>query len=194
MRHPVDRFYSNYVFDRAYGHSDSIRETLKDRDYVLNTSNYMLQIEKYLDHFPREQMCFLLLEDLERDAEQALRQLWSFLGVDAQSAATKEPVRANPRGRNYMARKANTTLRRFRAIPGVSIAKQIVPAGLRTRIRESAIQSLPDSRIGKWLSRRHTGKTEPLTSELRRELLGRLAASTEQLEAFLGRDLTAWKS
>lgn len=194
MRHPVDRFYSNYVFDRSYGFSDSIRETLADRHYVLETSNYMLQIERYLQHFSREQMLFLLLDDLEENPPQVLGQLFEFLGVETPPAAPPEHVQANPRGRNYMSRQCNTSLQRFRSMPGVSVLKRAVPTGLRSTLRNCLTQRLPDSHLGKWIASRHTAKIEPLTPDLRRELLDRMAEPTSQLEKFLGRDLSAWRS
>ena len=41
-----------------------------------------------------------------------------------------------------------------------------------------ACLTLPDTRFGQWMSKRHTTKTEPLTTELRTELLQRLAEPT----------------
>ncbi len=193
MRHPVERFYSNYVFDRSYGFSDSIRETLESRTYVLETSNYMLQIEKYLEFFSREQMLLLLLDDLKAAPKRVLSEVYEFLGVEGNHATESEPVQANPQGRNYMARQCNTNLEKIRKFPGVKILKQAVPSGMRGRIRDSVLQRLPDSRLGRWVSKRHTAKAEPLTDEIRQELLARLAEPTTKLEQFLGRDLSAWR-
>ena len=194
LRHPVDRFYSNYVFDRSYGHRDSIRETLRDRTYVLETSNYMLQIEKYLDHFPREQLLCLLLDDLRRNSQNLLNQVFDFLNVDRRGSNREEELHANPRGRNYMTRQCNTSLQRLRRLPGVQVVKRIVPATVRGRIRDCMTQQLPASRLGQWIARRHAAQAEPLSADLRRELLDRLAEPTSRLEEFLGRDLSAWRS
>ncbi len=194
MRHPVDRFYSNYVFDHSYGHHDSIRETLRNRTHVLETSNYMLQIEKYLQHFSREQMLFLLLDDLKQTPQQLLQELFDFLKIDNQGSAAPTHLQANPQGHNYVTRQCNTSLQRFRSLPGMQLMKQVVPSGLRSRLRESVMHQLPNSRIGKWIAHRQTAKSELLTPELRQELLDRLAEPTTQLEQFLGRDLSAWRS
>lgn len=193
MRHPVERFYSNYVFDRSYGHNEPIRETLTSRSYVLETSNYMLQIEKYLEHFSRDQMLFLLLDDLKENPERVLNELCDFLGVANESVSPAENLQANPRGRNYMAHRSNKSLQKLRSLPGVSMMKRVVPAGLRGRLRDRMFTQLPDSKMGKWIAKRHTERTEPLTSELRQDLLDRLAEPTARLEAFLGRDLSAWR-
>ncbi|MEM8946034.1 MAG: sulfotransferase domain-containing protein [Planctomycetota bacterium] len=193
MRHPVERFYSNYVFDRAYGHSDSIRETLRDRNYVLATSNYMLQIEKYLEHFSREQMLFLLLDDMHNSSRQVMSQVCDFLGVPNAADARENSIQANPRGQNYITRQCNTSLQRFRQLPGMQLVKRLIPGDLRGRIRDRMLNQLPNSRLGKWMSRRHVAQTEPLTADLRTELLDRLAEPTARLEQFLDRDLSAWR-
>ncbi len=193
MRHPVDRFYSNYVFDRSYGFSDTIRETLKSRTYVLETSNYMLQIEKYLEFFPREQMLLLLLDDLKEAPKRVVSEVFSFLGVRGEYSFDSEPVQANPQGRNYVARQCNTNLQKLRNVPGVNMLKRAVPPGMRGKMRDGLLQRLPDSRLGRWVSKRHTAKAEPLTDEIRKELLDRLAEPTAKLEQFLGRDLSAWR-
>lgn len=193
MRHPVERFYSNYVFDRSYGFRDSIRETLDSRTYVLETSNYMLQIEKYLEHFSREQMLFLLLEDLNESPASALGEVAAFLKVRGTPPASAESVRANPQGRNHVTRQCNTGLQKFRRLPGVQTLKRVVPKGIRGKVRDSVLQGLPDSRLGHWISRRHVANAEPLTAELRKELLDRMAEPTARLEQFLGRDLSAWR-
>lgn len=194
MRHPVERFYSNYVFDRSYGFRDSIRETLRDRGYVLETSNYMLQIDKYLEHFPREQMLLLLLDDLQDNPQSVYQQLLDFLGLKDSEVLGQDPLQANPRGRNYMVRQCNTRLQQFRSLPGFQSLKRVVPAGMRSQVREYVTGQLPDSRLGKWLSRRQTAQVEPLTDQLRQELLARLAEPTARLEQYLGRDLTAWRT
>lgn len=194
MRHPVDRFYSNYVFDRSYGFNDSIQETLDQRSYVLETSNYMLQIERYLEHFPREQMLFLLLEDLRDSPRMVLREMSDFLGIRDESEAVSAHLQANPQGRNYAVRQCNTNLQRLRKLPGIQIVKQFVPKSMRSRFTDGILHKLPDSRFGKWISMQHTAGIEVLTPELRTDILNRLAEPTARLEKFLGRDLSAWRA
>lgn len=192
MRHPVERFYSNYVYERAYGRTDTIRETLDNRPYVLETSNYMLQINRYLEYFPRDQMLPLLLDDLKRDPDAVISQLLEFLGVTSRCEVPAEPFQANPRGRNVTMRQCNASLQRFRSLPGVDTMKRAMPAKLRGRLRECVTQQLPDTRIARWMANLQTAKTEPLTPELRQEVLKCLAEPTNELSKFLGRDLTSW--
>ncbi len=139
-------------------------------------------------------MLFLLLDDLEQAPEKVLRQLLDFLGVKSNGNQTSEAVIANPRGRNFVARQCYSSLQHLRNVPGMSVLKQAVPAKIRSKIRDCVTHQLPDSRLGRWIAHRHTAQMEPLTSDMRRELLDRLAEPTGQLEQFLGRDLTAWRS
>lgn len=52
-----------------------------DRDY-LRLGEYGRILTDYLAHFPREQLCVLFTEDLERDPIRLSRQVYEFLGID----------------------------------------------------------------------------------------------------------------
>ncbi|MEO0532121.1 MAG: sulfotransferase, partial [Planctomycetota bacterium] len=104
MRHPVERFYSNYVFDRSFGFNEPIRATLVERPYVLETSRYIDQIRRYLEHFPAERLHCLLLDDLRSDLDATLRRLAAFLGIADFATADEANVRANERGEQHTKR------------------------------------------------------------------------------------------
>ncbi len=53
----------------------------KARIYV-DAGYYAEQLQNYYARFPREQIRVVFFEDLERDPEGMVRELWSFLGVD----------------------------------------------------------------------------------------------------------------
>jgi hypothetical protein len=202
MRHPVERFYSNYVFDRAFGHRETIRQTLAARPYVLETSKYIRQIERYLEFFPREQLHLVVLEDLgpaehlQDRARATIMGVLDFLGLsgdpDSELAAWRSG-RANERGRQHVARSCHGAVRTLRGLPGMSRAKRVVPQKMRQGFREYLTGRFPDSRLGRMIGSRRANQAEPLTAQLRGELLKRLEDSTCELEAFLGRDLSAWR-
>jgi hypothetical protein len=240
MRHPVARFYSNYVFERAYGLRDSIRETLVERPYVLATSDYMGQIRRLLEFFPREQLHLVILDDL-RPSPQApsaappttsshasgspqqglvevaesrniagsenrelqngpartIIDLWNFLGLTASgddAATLLAAGPANERGRQHVVRQCRGAIDALRSAPGVSAAKRLLPASWKATFRTCLLEKLPDSRLGRLWASRQADRAEPLTAEMRRELLARLDESTRELEQFLGRDLSHWRA
>lgn len=194
MRHPVERFYSNYVFDRSFGFREPIRETLIERSYVLETSRYIEQVRRYLDYFPREQLHCLLLDDLRSDLEATLSRLAEFLGIEGFSGANRAGgVRANERGEQHSKRLGNQLLSTARRTPGMRFAKQLLPKSARVVARRLVTETLPQSAVANWLKGRHLDQVEPLTDDLRGELHELLDPSTVELEAFLGRDLSHWR-
>ena len=88
MRHPVERAYSHYV--HAFTKEEYPREPF-DLSFeafsaayprCLDGSDYALQLGRYFEHFPREQVLLLFYEDLERDPGALCREVFEFLGVD----------------------------------------------------------------------------------------------------------------
>lgn len=193
MRHPVERFYSNYVFDRSFGHNEAIRDTLHQRPYVLETSRYLSQINRYLDFFPREQLHLIVLDDLRSDASAVLSRLAGFLGVAEFDAAPSEEVHANRRGDQHTVRQGNRLLSAARSAPGAKSLAALLPESARGAVRRIVSDVLPKNPVSQWMNRRRLGRIEPLTAELRAELHERLDPDTRALEEFLGRDLSGWR-
>lgn len=53
----------------------------RDPSYI-NCSRYALQVGRYLDRFPREQLLIIKSEDLRWRRAETLRRVHRFLGVD----------------------------------------------------------------------------------------------------------------
>ncbi|MCA9260902.1 MAG: sulfotransferase domain-containing protein, partial [Planctomycetales bacterium] len=202
MRHPVDRFYSNYVHDLAFGIRETIEETLRDRPWVLDTSNYIKQIRLFLEYFPREQLHLMILEDLRWDeslqspAPATIIELLNFLGLPgegAEEAARFAQSRMNERGNANVALRCQESLESARRIPGARALKAMLPAGWKASARQYWTETLPRTRIGSFFSRRYAQQAEPLTPRLRQLVLERLDEPTRELEELLGRNLEAWR-
>lgn len=102
LRNPVDRAYSLYrlmcsggfewlhPFERALQDEErrAHDEALKATDpryygYLYYRSGlYHAQVERYMKRFPREQIHFVLFDDLKKDPAGTFRNVCSFLGVD----------------------------------------------------------------------------------------------------------------
>ena len=84
MRNPVDRAYSYY---KHVNRNKPIQETFEQyiarTSEALDASHYMLQINQYLQYFPKESFLFLLLEYMERQPRVVLKQVCRFLGARA---------------------------------------------------------------------------------------------------------------
>lgn len=95
LRNPVDRAFSQYTFQRFLQTEpcETFEEALQAEDsrVMANASPFLLyrrvglygtQIPRYLDRFSREQMLFVLQDDLDRDPARVFHDIFDFIGVD----------------------------------------------------------------------------------------------------------------
>jgi hypothetical protein len=95
LREPVARAYSHYwmtvrrgrepldfaaALAAEPGRMGGDHLTRSDFSYA-SRGHYAVQIQRYLDHFSREQMLFLFSDDLKRNPASALDQVYGFLGL-----------------------------------------------------------------------------------------------------------------
>jgi|tagenome__1003787_1003787.scaffolds.fasta_scaffold20827250_2 hypothetical protein len=84
VRDPVVRMRSHYQHRVKNGAEKAPPEVaLLEEPTYLACSSYGMQLERYLDHFPREQILVVTSESLLRDRRPTVRQVYEFLGVDA---------------------------------------------------------------------------------------------------------------
>lgn len=91
FREPVKRSFSNYLHERRKGTElRSFRSAVRNEGrrirnnlsrVYLERSKYALQVERYLDHFDRDQMLFLLFEDLIDEPSRQLDKIAQFLNI-----------------------------------------------------------------------------------------------------------------
>jgi hypothetical protein len=93
LRHPAERAFSQYIHaisdaHVSHGFSQHITEGLRSNGEMglyypfLNFGMYSEQIDRYLDHFPRNQLGIWLYEDTLASPQNFFREVLTFLGVD----------------------------------------------------------------------------------------------------------------
>jgi hypothetical protein len=83
VRHPIDRIRSHYEHRVASGAETAPMEiAVFDNPIYVDYSRYALQVEQYLEHFPREQLLIVSSEELRRHRESTMRRVYDFLAVD----------------------------------------------------------------------------------------------------------------
>ncbi len=90
LRHPVDRAYSSYCYTLRTGREwltfeQAMYYKLRGRniyDYR-SSSTYSPALSAFLEHFPRDQVYFMVFDDLIADPQNTLAQLCVFLEVDS---------------------------------------------------------------------------------------------------------------
>ena len=95
LRNPIDRAYSNYMhhvrdgleissFKHAIEHEDTRRESGWWWGFrYVDVGLYYNQVKAYIDEFGHHQVKIILFDDLEQNSARVLRELFSFLNVDA---------------------------------------------------------------------------------------------------------------
>ena len=86
LRNPVDRAYSEFLYNKAREHEteETFEEALRgpNRNRYLNRGLYFKQLEPVFKLFKTSQIHVCMFEDIKRQPEILLRDLFKFLAVD----------------------------------------------------------------------------------------------------------------
>jgi hypothetical protein len=82
LRNPVDRAYSFYRLHHGNRiiNDMSFEEALDKEDVYVRTGMYGEHLARYLEHFDRNQVLFLVFEELIAEPERELNKVFEFLG------------------------------------------------------------------------------------------------------------------
>jgi hypothetical protein len=84
VRDPVERIRSHYQHLVLTGvEKCPPQSALFENPVYLSCSSYAMQLERYLEHFPREQILVITSEALKSDRKATMQQVYAFLGVDS---------------------------------------------------------------------------------------------------------------
>lgn len=88
LRNPIYRAWSHYLMHQFNGYNkQSFMDTmLTEKDYgipdfnkqYLNAGNYIKNIQNWCEYFPKDQMCFSIIEEMDNNE---LNRICSFLGL-----------------------------------------------------------------------------------------------------------------
>jgi len=83
VRDPIERMRSHYEHLVITGAEKSPPEVaLLDNPVYLECSRYAMQLQRYLDHFPREQILVVTSEALKSERRATVERVYEFIGVD----------------------------------------------------------------------------------------------------------------
>lgn len=191
MRHPVDRAYSYYVHrnrtDPSLKFQKTFEEFIEEYPEILDASDYMLQINRYLKYFPKESFLFLTMEDLTDNPQITMTQVFNFIDIgDIHNIDYNEKIIANNAKKQLEDSYRSEITSLFRKIPGMKIIKNYIP----TNIKDGIYNILRKTTHGKNIKKHYTPiKMRP---ETREKLIKRFEIPNKELSEFLNRDLSHW--
>jgi hypothetical protein len=178
VRHPLDRIEAQYVANRADWEVAGIDEAVRSRpDEYVAPSQYAVQIERWLDHFPREQLLVLAQESLRGDLSTALTRAVEFVGADPEGFRDLEHDPFQP----PQYRRAGTVLRRARRSRFFASVRRRLPPSVRGTLRRSLSSQ---------------SALEPgdhhLSAETRRLVMATVGPDLERLRAYMEPSFDCW--
>ncbi len=201
MRHPVDRAYSLYGqiikrYQVTHTHLNvekTFEESIQAGNYelpgsfLLDGSNYMLQIEQYLQFFAKESFLFLLMEDLIQKPVATLKQICQFIGVDDEIDLLQSGLIAANQAQTHNEWFLRSRITApIKAIPGIAQVAKLLPQ----EARDFAYQVLQQLPYKQQIEKDYC--PQPMLPETRQMLLEKFREPNQKLAEFLGRDLCQW--
>lgn len=199
MRHPVERAYSHYGhimqerMIRKSGEILSFKEALENDREIIDASLYMMQIERYLPLFQRDQFLFLTLDELKSSPATLLQRTQEFLAIKPIDLAARSEVTANKWGDKVTETRIRGFIKGLQNVRGLSgVIKKVLPRATRQQLKDTLIQSNFLNSLFKTGRTDEKNRLSPLSPETREMLLAEFKEPTKQLEEFLGCELPGW--
>lgn len=173
VRDPIERLLAHYVEWAALGiESRSLSEVLEGDGAATSAyvcaSLYSAQLERYLEHFPAEQLLVMDHHDLLVNRQGAMRMVFSFLGVDSDFVSESFHQAFNVRGEKVGVTALGAALHRRGWLRRVRRAPPALRRPLMRAITRPVVTPELDRKSRAWLRelfagdverlRRHTGK------------------------------------
>ncbi len=185
VRDPIDRIRSHYQTRLTEGTERMpIGRAVRENPIYIDYSRYSMQLDRYLEHVPREQLLVITAEDLRSDRHSTIRRVYGFLGVDPDHVPS-DLDRVFYETRHRAPRSpVPVWLRKGlkRHLPAAKRAKElennVIRAIRRLRGSSEAPRELPERLV--------------IPDDVRAELAGILRDDVARLRAFLGPDFDGW--
>jgi Sulfotransferase domain len=203
VRDPIERIWSHYRTRAREGSEKApIERAVFDNPIYLDYSRYALQLDRYLEYFPREQILVITAEELRDARRDTIRRVYGFIGVDTDfipAELDREFYRTDDQpARSLVPLWIRKGLKRH--VPAAKRAKELennvfrTLRQLRARRRENGAQlarsdgSQADAGVGG--ASKHAVGTIP--KHVRERIVEELAEDRIRLGALLGPDFHGW--
>lgn len=185
LRNPVERAYSDYLMHLrdAIGYrslSDQIKYS-SHKSFILQKGFYYLPLKHYFEQFGRGQIQVFFYDDLCKDPQLFMQEMYKFLEVDAKftpNTTKKAQIAKVPKNKTV-----NNLLQRKNMLRNTvaKIMKTVVPLETRQKLRDRLIEL-----------NSHAKKEVPLSKKERQQLIELYREDILNLQDLVERDLSSW--
>lgn len=177
IRNPIDRIVSHYIhnyYDELEDRSFSEILSNFDNNHYINCSKYYMQLEQYLNYYPKKNILVIATEELNKFPQDTMKRLFNFLNIDASFYSqkfTKVIHKTAEKGRR------NAIGRLISKIPIRKLLASFLPQFFQTIYRKVALSQI-DRPI--------------LDNNTRKKLVEYLKDDIDQLKNYTGNDFRYW--
>lgn len=183
LRNPVDRAFSFYKLHRGNSIIDdmSFEDALEKEDVYVTTGMYGEHLARYLEHFDRGQIHFIVFEELIAEPEKELGRIFAFLGLAA-------PVDLDPAKfhTNESAKRRSNKLHKF----AFRVSQWLIEHGF-SKVLELA-RTMGAHKVFNRINAAPV-KRESMSDATRTKLVGAFRDDIVKLEKLFDVDLGRWK-
>lgn len=188
LRNPAERAYSDYLMHirEMVGNQKPLAEQIRTNaqsSYTLLKGCYSEGIKHFLDVFGLEQVRIFLYDDLKRDSDRFMRELYSFIGVDSDfSANTQKKQQTAQIPKNQTVNRLLRTKNPLRSAVG-TVMRTVMTEERRQKLRSHLIAANSQSK-----------EALPLSKEDRALLEAYYREDILRLQDLIDKDLSSWLS
>ena len=188
LRNPIDRAYSYYLHQfREIPYTNvTFEDWLENTNSCLDGSNYMMQVEQYLNYFPKSAFLFIFTDDLSNNTQKCLAEIFSFLNVDSSSEIFQDlekDIFINTSNKSIEINFKNYITRQIKLVPFVEPLLKVMPKSLRHQVYENIDKIFPHNPYIR----------QPMQPKTRELLRNYFAEPNQKLSIFLDHDLSFWQ-
>lgn len=194
MRNPVNRAYSHFVhrwskeLHPGKPFEASFTEFVKEDPMCLDSGKYAIQIQEYLEYFPKDRFFFIVFEEFIANKYEIMKNLYSFLGVEAPENIGGDAAKANVNRqfRQHVTRKK--VMEKYEQGVLYKVLKKALPKEIKDRIYKIC---LSQTKGAKRIARAY--EPPPLTGEEKKWLYDFYRPYNQQLSDEFGVNTAHWK-
>lgn len=141
LRHPKDRFISDYLHHVRYGHIKEPFENIEKKKIkgIYSQSNYKNEVDAWVDSFGADNVLILYFEDLINDKVNFYKRICSFINVEFEENANTG-IKTNEgkgRGNPYLTKFATKISFILKSLKLNALVKFLIKIGLKKLIFQS---------------------------------------------------------